>query len=146
MKYLLLLLLTFAFISCEYKQHERHCKIHCYQTGEGNDLLFWYLLYNNSGGYYVYQSNTQVTNFSNVSWQKETQMPEELVNVQETAQIEEPLSELPDEIEVEMTDADVHSGENTEPSNNNNNSNESSSEPSSNDAGNNDSGSGSSGD
>jgi uncharacterized membrane protein YgcG len=117
MKHIILILLTTFLFSCEYKHHERHCKIHCYQTGSGDDLLFWYLLYGNNNTYYVYQSSAPVSSFSGVAWSQQTYMPQELSNVQELEQIEEPLTELPDEIEVEMeAEPDQGQAESTESS------------------------------
>ena len=105
MNRIILIIAVFIFLfSCEYKHRERHCKVHCYQTGSGDDLMYWYLLYGNNNTYYVYQSASPVTSFTGVSWSQQQSIPEQLSNVQEFEQINEPLSELPDEIDVDMSD------------------------------------------
>lgn len=105
MKLLFLFSFLFFIFSCESFKHEsRHCKIHFYQTGTGDDLVYWYILYGNNHSYYIYESSMQISDFSSISWSKGSTIPEQLDNIQEIGQIDEPLSQLPDEIEVDMSD------------------------------------------
>jgi uncharacterized membrane protein YgcG len=103
----ILLIISIAFLlsGCDsYKEH-RKCKIQQYQTGSdaSNDLLFWYLIMNHSNNsYYYYSSSVPVSNFSTVNWSQSTTLPTELNELQPISETEEPLTELPNEIEVEM--------------------------------------------
>lgn len=135
MKRLLIIIPVLLILSCESNKEQRKCKIQQYQTGSdaNNDLLYWYLLFNNhTNSYYYYSSSTPVSNFSTVNWEQSSSMPTQLNDLQPTSEIEEPLTELPNEIEVEM-EAETEAGqtESTENSSTESNSENSNSESSS---------------
>lgn len=120
MKRLLIILPVLFILSCESYKEPRKCKIQQYQTGSdtGNDLLYWYILFNNhTNSYYYYSSAAPVSNFSNVNWEQSNSMPSQLNDLQPVSEIEEPLTELPNEIEVEMEVA-TEATENSSPESN----------------------------
>lgn len=138
MKQLFIIIPILFILSCESYKEPRKCKIQQYQTGSevNNDLLFWYLLFNNhTNSYYYYSSPSPVSNFSTINWEQSNAVPSQLNDLQPIAEIEEPLTDLPDEIEVGMeTETEQGQAEATENSSNESGS-ESSSESSSGDSG-----------
>jgi uncharacterized membrane protein YgcG len=109
---LLLMAVAMVFTSCDTKRHKhKKAKVTSYRvpnttTADPNDWLYYYLIFNNhSNSYYYYSSPTPVTSFAGTTWTTSQTMPTELVNQTPTAEFEEALTDLPDEIEVEMDEA-----------------------------------------
>lgn len=117
MKKLLLLLFFPLFFLCSCDHQTKNAKVHCYKVANGNDFLYYYFIYSNISGGYYYSSPTYLTSLTGVTWQSASTLPEgayqQIQENQEYATLEEPLSELPDEIEVEMESPD-NSQETTE--------------------------------
>jgi uncharacterized membrane protein YgcG len=124
----LLMVLIMVFTSCDTKKHRpKLAQVSVYHvpntgTSDPNDWLFYYLIFNNhTNTYYYYVSPTEIANFSttkfsNTVWATSTTLPPDLTNQTPIGQIDEPLTELPNEIEVEMdavieAPADVESGD-----------------------------------
>jgi hypothetical protein len=115
----LLLAVALVFTSCTTKKHDKKTKVTAYKvanttTADPNDWFYYYVIFNSrSNQYYYYTSPTPVTDFSTTSdWTTASQMPTELTGVTPDAEFEETLTELPDQIEVDMEntiDVDVDS-------------------------------------
>lgn len=63
------LLINSCGISTVEHKHNKDAIVNCYQqhlsTGE---ILFWYMLLAPNGNTYYYNSSTQITNYSNITW------------------------------------------------------------------------------
>lgn len=106
-KVLLFLVLLVGFTACN--KRSRMAKIKSYRvhntaTADPNDWLYYYVMTSGNNNYYYYTSTTPVTDFSTASWVTSTSLPSEIVNESPFSEISEPLSELPNEIEVEMNE------------------------------------------
>jgi len=106
--------LVMVFTSCDTKKHQpKLAQVDVYRvpntaTADPNDWLYYYLIFNNhTNTYYYYTSPIEVTdfhsaNFSTTSWTTSSTFPSDLTNQTPIGQIDEPLSELPNEIEVDL--------------------------------------------
>lgn len=113
MRRLLFLLLLTAIFSCKDSPHKK-AKIHSWVTHDQSDpniLLYWYILYGNNGTYYTYSSPTAVTSFSGINWQTTNELPSAIANQPEAQTFEEPVNDLPNEIEIEASEIDNSSSE-----------------------------------
>ena len=155
-KHLLIFVIIAALFSCNDKAQT--AKVKCYKmpntaTVDNNDWIYYYILFGNNGNYYYYTSpNYYATMPSDAIWSSSatTPLPSETFNSINTeqpfAEMQEPMTELPNEIEVEM-EAESSQGTESESPTGNESSTETSSDAgsSSSDAGSSDSGGGDSG-
>lgn len=115
-KILTLLILFFVTIfgteSCLSHNHHKTkvVKVRAYKvlntaTAANDDFIYYYIMINNSNGstgYYSYESVTPVTNFTSVQWTPSSTLPQGITSSSSYQELDEPLSELPSEIEVDM--------------------------------------------
>lgn len=112
---ILTVIIAGLFAGCGPKKHEplSHIKVHSYKQKSSvvdnniaNDWIFWYLILNNNGGCYYYQSITPVTNYSNIAWTTSKTVPEELgeknPNVEDLGEEKVEVNELSPEMQTEI--------------------------------------------
>lgn len=154
--FLLLIATTFLFSCDNTQRHRKSADVKVYKvanssTVDNNDWIWYYMIFNQNGSYYYYSSPVYYTSIpSSATWASSTTTPinPEYVSTidqsQPIAEFNEPMTELPDEIEVEMDNTEQAQSE-TESAAENSNSESNSESSSSSDGGSSDSGGGSDG-
>jgi hypothetical protein len=106
--FVLLSALIFSVVGCETRK--KHAIIHSYKlsnvaidiTTDAMDVFLYVI--ENGDGCYSATSNTQVTNFANVSWTKSSTIPEfKEGEAEELADIKVEISELDPAVQLDMT-------------------------------------------
>lgn len=105
-KLFLHLCLAIMLFSCS-QPKEKKAKIHEWVTTTTNtdgsgSFLYYYILFGPSNSYYTYTSTVQMNSFTGVQWTETSTLPSITQSIPENSTIEEPLANLPDEIQVEM--------------------------------------------
>lgn len=102
-------LLFILLIFCACNSNHRRAKIHAYKvanqlTATSGDFLYYYIIFGNNNTYYMYVASSPVIDFSNKTWTVTDEMPFEESEATVLQDIEEPMTDLPDEVDVEMSE------------------------------------------